>query len=258
MIRYPGAKNKIAQFLASIYGGRIENFVEPFAGSAGGFRALYHYIGKALLGDRNPKVAQLLLDMQKDPETIKNEFLKITSRMPVENKDRLGDPAFVSDVYNKIRQGEFSGIDRTAANLVVGNYSKSYIPESAPLFKPGKYAIPSNRAAMIESIGKSLQEKATIRNQSWQETLEEVKSKKGKFLFIDPPYYKTRGYTGSGGGMTEQERAELAESLNNAMDTTKGVYFDSKAGMSRFFPEKQSIPVGNRVSDEQMLIWGDW
>lgn len=247
IIRYPGAKKSIASDIARTGVSVPGSVVEPFAGSAAASRILTEsgVAGKPpVIGDINPRVIAIHKAIQQNPDRFIESVRRLSDPIRVINSQETGD--YVRGLYK-------SGIASPAADTVIGNYSVSYNPPNQPLFTPGKYISKEGLLNRIKSHYGAIKN-ADIGARPWQETVSAAKQ--GDIVFLDPPYYNTKGYYG--GKFNTMQQEELAKYIERLKGSNiSGVVFNSPAGAEKFYKDldlKWRNPYTTR--QEVMGGWG--
>lgn len=193
-LRYPGAKRRLAAFVAKVL--TLNNltpklFVEPFAGSLSVSLQLLQagYIEKIAIGEKDPLVAS---------------FWKVAFNQTSWLKKEIRDVPITLERWNYFRSNNFkTERERALACLFLNRTSFSGIMahSAGPIGgqkQESEYKIDCrfNREMICDRLDRlaALKKKVVfIENKSWEVTLEKASSlgykKKEVFYYLDPPFY---------------------------------------------------------------------
>jgi len=256
MMRYRGAKKSVAAKLAKEMKPVKGVYHEPFVGSgssllrvgkAGKFK-------KAVVSDLNPQITEYLKTIKKNPQEVKESFLRFSSGLIQGDKGKVlkEDIPFIKGVWEKLSKGTYEGADKAGAHLFLGNYSQVYMPGQIPRYSPGNYVKPEGIAQKIGDLGEIMQKRnVQIKTRSWQESLKDIKP--GDFVNLDTPYLKTKTYPGIK-ATTAEDHAEMSRLLKEVSGKTSGVVYDSPLG-AKEFPWLEFEPTGLMRGEEVVGKW---
>lgn len=206
VVRWAGSKKRLLPILMWAAPQAMEQYVEPFAGSAALFFALRPQ--RALLGDFNDELITALTVLRDHPRKLHRAVSSIprTKAQYYYLRDRTGcdegDHFCRSVRFMYLNRNCFNGLYRTNRS---GHYN---VP-----FGSGMGQVPSERDYYRCSIALR---KATLRAWDFRKTLAAVQQ--GDFVYADPPYYTSRSTYGEYGygAFEHRDMSDLVELLIEA------------------------------------------
>lgn len=245
LLRYPGKKFAAGKEMAKTLEEVTGTYREPFVGSGTIFRQLFEagkLKGKAILGEANPEVRNLYLQIKENPERVAEIAEGLAKTWKSWEPEAAGR---FTRYVSELRQTQTDPAIRAGMDIFIGQHSRSYIPPWIPkMVKGGSFMSPEGIKNRILSVGKALKETEAEIVPTWQEALKGVGPK--DYLALDPPYHTTRGYKAS-----FKEEEELAKVLQEAgRRGAKGILWESGAGVEKF-PGLKFEPTGKKFRGGQ-------
>lgn len=212
LIRYPGSKDKHIKFLHShLVEQNNRNLVEPFAGTAS---ITFHMLSNGLLdsyviNDADPAIAALWETVKQHPQKLIDAIQKYTPNVEdfYKFKEQPGDSQF-EKAFRKVvlHQVSYSGLGAMAGGPLGGREQKGEYKIDAR-WRPAKLQkLILETSALLNSVpGK-------ITSLDWSKSLLDGISD-GKFIYLDPPYFKQGPVLYTEGTINH---SALAEALKDA------------------------------------------
>lgn len=255
MMRYRGVKRKQASDVAGEMLPVKGTYHEPFVGSGS---SLYR-IGKAgkfekaIASDLNPEIMGYLKALKEDPKGVAQSFKAIVAGMknPTKGLTLKSDIPYLKSIWDEVKAGGLKATDKAAADLVLGNYTRMYMPGEAPRWSSGRYKHPGTVAKQIEEFGEVLA-KTVLKERGWEESFEDIKA--DDFINLDTPYLGTKTYPGIKPTTAVDHRA-MSNILRETADKTSGIVYNSPIG-GVLFDWMEMEPTGYLRGEEVMGKWG--
>lgn len=200
-IRRPGNKSKQLKHILPLIPAQFNTYIEPFLGTGALFLSLIEDLKNGwIINDLNNDIIDIWKLVRDNPEHLLKEINKFKKKiLPLTNEERLKlckhKTALLKSIDNKNTKTalylilvycSFQGsLQRSNKTSFDGLYSQLYNKSTIHLFTEDYYQ-------KIQSLSKLLL-KGKIYSKDYIKILE--KSKRGDFVFIDPPYIEDKTYT---------------------------------------------------------------
>ncbi len=196
-IKWSGSKRSQAQNIVSFFPREIDTYYEPFCGGCSVLRAMFDTdinVKKYVCSDINVTLISLWLMIKSNPKLVVNEYRKLWEQLN-SFEDINQQKEFYETIREKYNKGkhplDFMFLDRTCFNGLI-RYNKD-----------GEFNTPFhlNRGGIKpDSLEKIIKEWSKLLNQHNVEfkisTYQWIKPKENDFMYLDPPYAKTKGIYG--------------------------------------------------------------
>jgi site-specific DNA-adenine methylase len=232
---------------------KADILAEPFVG-AGSFFTEFLKQGKAkkaLINDLSPVLYKMYKDLQQAPIEVMASFRKLIEPIASRDLDKQ-QQVILKDIFNTLRAGGYSGIDETAARLVIGNKNMRWDLNRTPQPQPSGTRLVRALENNISDVARALQ-KSELTNLPAEEFIRLIPEE--ALVLADPPYYKTAKY--HVGEQLDESQKLWSRLLEELSPRTQGVVYNSAQG-GKFYPWLDMQPTGSRVPNEVSGFWGDW
>ena len=198
VIKWSGSKRSQAENIVSFFPREIDTYYEPFCGGCSVLRAMFESdikVNKYVCSDTNMTLISLWIMIKTNPDMVSREYRKLWGVLnSLEGIDKQKE--YYEKIRNRFNKGknplDFMFLNRTCFNGLIRYNQKGEFNTPFHLNRGGIQ--PDRFDKIIKEWSKLLNEHDVdfkILTYRW------VKPNENDFLYLDPPYAKTKGmYTG--------------------------------------------------------------
>lgn len=243
-IKWSGSKRSQAQNIVSFFPREIDTYYEPFCGGCSVLRAMFETdikVKKYVCSDINITLISLWLLIKSNPKMVVSEYKKLWEKLnsleSIEQQKEFYEE--IRERYNKTKHPlDFIFLNRTCFNGLI-RYNKN--GEFNSPFHINRGGIKPN------TFEKIIMEWSKLLNQHNVEfkisTYRWIKPEENDFLYLDPPYAKTKGIYGD-----EFDNVRFFKWLKN-LPCKWALSYDGKSG-----DEDNTYDVPTDLYDEHMYL----
>ncbi|MFS0643807.1 DNA adenine methylase [Siminovitchia sp. 179-K 8D1 HS] len=193
-IKWSGSKRSQAKNIVSLMPKKIDTYYEPFVGGASVLFRLLHSdikVNKYICSDINGDLIALWNEIKSNPDSLLETYERLWNELNADDDVERRKEYFytIRARFNKEKNPhDFLFLSRTCTNGLIRYNSKGEFNTSLHFSRKG--IVPNTLKKIIFDWSTKLNENNV---QFIQQSYEEIESKEGDFIYLDPPYANTKG-----------------------------------------------------------------
>lgn len=268
VIKWSGSKRSQSKDIVSRFSKSIETYYEPFVGGGSVLYQLIHsdvQVKEYICSDFNPDLIKLWNEIKENPEELAKSYEKLWTELnSIEDGDERKEYFYaVRSRFNEHKNPhDFLFLSRTCTNGLIRYNQKGEFNTSLHFSRKGI------NPKTLNNIILDWSNKLNDRNVKFiHRSYEDVTTKEGDFLYLDPPYANTKGmYFGAidyellWNWMREQQARYMLsfDGVSGVEDSTydvpRGLYSQHIYLDSGSSPFKRTVALKNEMVRESLYI----